>query len=285
MSKSYFITGANGQLGRALATQYPLATVVDHTEFDITDPESYDTIDWALYDTLINAAAMTDVDGAETADGRKLAWAVNASAVALMAKTATIHGLTLVHVSSDYVFDGSVTPHAETEAYSPLGVYGQSKAAGDLAVSAAPKHYILRTSWVIGDGKNFISIMKNLADRDVKPSVVNDQIGRLTFVPTLVETIDHLLSSTAAHGTYNCSNNGDSVSWADIAKLVFEKAGKSANDVTPVSTEQYYEGNDGIAARPPQSTLDLSKIQSTGYEPSDWHEALDSYWKTLEEQS
>ncbi len=285
MSKSYFISGANGQLGKALAARYPLATVVDRSEFDITDPASYDSIDWSLYDTFINAAAMTDVDGAETSDGRKLAWAVNASAVALMAETATMHRLTLIHLSSDYVFDGSMNPHTETESYSPLGVYGQSKAGGDLAASTAPKHYILRTSWVIGDGKNFISIMKSLADRDIKPSVVSDQIGRLTFVSTLVETIDHLLSSTAAHGIYNCSNGGDSVSWADIAKLVFEKSGKSADDVTSVSTKTYYEGKDGIAPRPLQSTLDLSKLQSTGYAPSDWHDAFNSYWETMEEQS
>lgn len=285
MSKSYFITGGGGQLGKALAATYPGATVVDRSEFDITDPASYDSVDWSQYDTIINAAAMTDVDGAETADGRRLAWAVNATATGLMATVAATHDLTLVHVSSDYVFDGTVDNHSEDEAYAPLGVYGQSKAAGDIAASTAPKHYILRTSWVIGDGKNFISIMKSLADRDIKPSVVNDQVGRLTFVPTLTDTIDHLLSTTPAYGTYNCTNGGDSASWAAIAKLVFEKAGKSADDVTPVSTQQYYEGKDGIAPRPLKSTLDLSKLNETGLAPSDWRSELDIYWKNMEEQS
>lgn len=283
VSKSYFITGANGQLGKALATKYPEATIVDRTEFDVTDQASYDAVDWSQYNTFINAAAMTDVDGAETPEGRRLAWSVNASATALMAKTATAHDLTLVHVSSDYVFDGTVDPHTEDEPYAPLGVYGQSKAAGDIAASITPKHYILRTSWVIGEGKNFISIMKSLADRDIKPSVVNDQIGRLTFVSTLTDIIDHLLSTTPAYGIYNSSNGGDSVSWSDIAKLVFEKAGKSAEDVTPVTTEQYYEGKDGIAPRPLKSTLALDKLVATGYSPGDWREALNEYWNDMKE--
>lgn len=285
MSKSYFIVGAGGQLGSALSVKYPEATTVSRTEFDITDPASYETVDWDQFDTIINAAAMTDVDGAETPEGRQLAWAVNASAVGLMAKTATVHKLTLVHVSSDYVFNGIQEIHAETEAYAPLGVYGQSKAAGDIAASIARKHYILRTSWVIGEGKNFISIMKGLAARDIKPSVVNDQIGRLTFVSTLVDAIDHLLTSTAAYGIYNCSNEGDSVSWADIAKMVFEKSGKSSDDVTPVTTEQYYNGETGIAPRPLQSTLDLEKLKAAGFTPNDWRIELDKYWNNMEETS
>ena len=285
MSKSYFIVGGSGQLGTALAAHYPEATVVDRDAFDITDPTSYYSVDWSQYDTFINAAAMTNVDGAETPDGRRLAWAVNATAVGLMAATASRHDLTLVHVSSDYVFDGTQTEHTEAEPFAPLGVYGQSKAAGDIAAATTPKHYILRTSWVIGQGKNFIGIMNDLANRDIKPSVVNDQIGRLTFVPTIVESIEHLLTSGAAFGIYNCTNSGDSVSWADIAKLVFEKSGKSASDVTPVSTSEYYAGKDGIAPRPLQSTLSLDKLVASGYQPKGWREHLEEHWKTMEEQS
>jgi dTDP-4-dehydrorhamnose 3,5-epimerase/reductase len=285
MSSTYFIVGASGQLGTALAARYPDATVVDRDEFDITSPASYRSVDWSLYDTFINAAAMTNVDGAETIEGRASTWAVNAVAVGLIAQTATEHQLTLVHVSSDYVFDGGEKEHTEDEPFTPLSVYGQTKAAGDIAASTAPMHYILRTSWVIGEGKNFISIMHDLAGRGIKPSVVNDQIGRLTFVPTLVRTIEHLLSTRPAYGTYNCSNSGDSVSWADVAKLVYERAGKSASDIAPVTTEAYYEGKDGMAPRPLNSTLNLEKLESTGHIPTDWRAEFDIYWNNTEKKS
>lgn len=279
MSKSYFIIGANGQLGQALAAVYPEAKLVDQAEFDMTLPSSYEAIDWSAYDTIINAAAMTNVDGAETPEGRELSWRVNAAAVGLLAKTAVAHDLTLVHVSSDYVFDGTKVPHQEDESFAPLGVYGQTKAAGDIATSIVPKHYILRTSWVIGGGKNFIGIMKDLADRDISPSVVDDQVGRLTFVSTLAQAIDHLLKTTPEYGTYNCTNDGDSVSWADIAKLVFEKAGRNPEDVTPVSTATYYEGKEGIAPRPLQSEMNLAKLKATGFTTPNWRDELENYWK------
>lgn len=279
MSKSYFIVGANGQLGQALAAMYPDATLVDQAEFDITDPTSYEQLDWSQYTTIINAAAMTNVDGAEIPEGRELAWRVNAVAVGLLAKTATAHDLTLIHISSDYVFDGTKQVHTEDEAFAPLGVYGQTKAAGDIAAATVPKHYILRTSWVIGGGKNFIGIMKELADKGVSPSVVNDQIGRLTFVSTLAAAISHLLKTTPAYGTYNCSNQGDSISWADVAKLVFEKAGRDPDDVTPVSTEEYYAGKQGIAPRPLASTMSLDKLEATGFNATDWRQELENYWK------
>lgn len=279
MSKTYFIIGANGQLGQALASLYPEAKLVDQAEFDMTLPASYEAVDWTAYDTIINAAAMTNVDAAETPEGRELAWRVNASAIGLLAKTAAAHDLTLVHVSSDYVFDGTKVPHTEDETFAPLGVYGQTKAAGDIAASIAPKHYILRTSWVIGGGKNFVGIMKDLADRDISPSVVNDQVGRLTFVSTLANAIDHLLKTTPAYGTYNCTNDGDSVSWADIAKLVFEKAGRNPDDVNPVSTAAYYEGKEGIAPRPLQSEMDLTKLKATGFTAPNWRDELENYWK------
>ena len=226
MSKTYFIVGANGQLGSQLRLLYPEATLVDRNEFDMTDPAAYDAVTWSDYDTIINVAAMTNVDGAESNDGRKLAWAVNAYAVGLLAATAIKHDLALIHISSDYVFDGTINPHLEDEAFAPLSVYGQTKAAGDIVVAAVPKHYILRTSWVIGNGKNFVGIMKELAEKGVSPNVVNDQIGRLTFTQTLADAIAHLLQVSPAYGTYNVTNDGESVSWADIARLVFEQSGR-----------------------------------------------------------
>jgi dTDP-4-dehydrorhamnose reductase len=113
------------------------------------------------------------------------------------------------------------TLHAEDEDFSPLSVYGASKAAGDIAVSLAPKHYILRTSWVIGEGKNFVRTMLELGKKGVAPSVVSDQIGRLTFTKELVKAIDLLLKDNHEYGTYNVSNGGEPASWADITRSNF----------------------------------------------------------------
>ncbi|RYX79362.1 NAD-dependent epimerase/dehydratase family protein [bacterium] len=276
-AKKTLITGANGQLGRALLADFPNAEFVTRNELDIADSELSTSRRWRDYGTIINAAAYTAVDTAETPEGRKDAWLVNTTAVASLGRVATEFGITLVNVSSDYVFDGTNTAHDEDEPLSPLGVYGQTKAAGDAIIDTVPKHYTVRTTWVVGDGTNFVRTMKSLADRDIKPSVVDDQIGRLTFTSDLSKAIKHLLDTGAEYGTYNLSNEGESVSWAAIAKEVYTLSGKSADDVTPVSTEEYYAGKEGIAPRPLQSTLDLGKIKATGFTPRNWKEALRDY--------
>ncbi len=275
--KKTLVTGANGQLGKALRSEFQDAEFVTREELDITDPDLLTARRWHDYQTIINAAAYTAVDAAETPEGRKIAWAANAKAVAELSKISTEFGITFVNVSSEYVFDGTATPHDENEAFSPLGVYAQTKAAGDTAASTVPKQYTVRTTWVIGEGNNFVSTMKSLAARDIKPSVVNDQIGRLTFAADLAKGIKHLLENHADYGTYNLSNDGKPVSWADIAKKVYEQSGKSVDDVTPVTTAEYYTGKDSIAPRPLQSTLNLDKIKSTGFVPRDWEQALNEY--------
>lgn len=271
------IIGSNGQLGKALQAKYPQAVAVDREEFDMTDWDKVSGYDWSKVTLILNAAAYTNVDGAETSEGRKLAWSINAVGASYLAKVAAEHDITLVHISSDYVFDGTQELHTEDETFAPLGVYGQSKAAGDIAVSTTPKHYILRTSWVIGDGPNFVRTMVGLAQKDVSPTVVADQIGRLTFTDTLVSSIDHLLSSGATPGTYNVSNEGDSASWADITRAIFQALGRDDLTVSDTTTADYYASKEGIAPRPLQSTLNLDKIKSTGFSPTDWHEALKQY--------
>lgn len=276
--KKTLIAGANGQLGRALAQLYPEADLVDRDSLDISDMNALRVArHWRDYGLILNAAAYTNVDGAETADGRREAWQANATAVSNLARIATEYPLTLVHVSTDYVFDGTQAVHSEDEAFSPLSVYGQSKAGGDIAAATTSRHYIVRTSWVIGDGKNFVGTMASLAEKGVKPSVVSDQVGRLTFTDTLARGIKHLVDTKAPYGTYNLTNDGDPASWADIAKSVYAHRGGSPEDVTPVTTEAYYAGKQGIAPRPLQSTLDLSKIKAAGYTPEDWRQKLNDY--------
>ena len=271
------IIGANGQLGQALQKRYPGAKAVDAQELDITDQKALGAFDWTGIKVILNAAAYTNVDGAESAEGRVAAWLVNASAVANLAEVANWKELVLVHVSTDYVFDGTLNPHTEEESFSPLGVYGQSKAAGDIAVSLTPKHYILRTSWVIGDGKNFVRTMLSLGERGISPSVVGDQIGRLTFTSELVRAIDHLLSSQAPFGTYNVSNSGESASWADITRRIFADAGYDQLTVTDTTTAEYFADKPEASPRPLQSTLALDKIQATGFESVEWKADLQTY--------
>jgi dTDP-4-dehydrorhamnose 3,5-epimerase len=276
-ARKILVTGADGQLGRALRKEFPNAEFVTRTDFDITRPDSDSARHWRDYSTIINTAAYTAVDTAETPDGRRVAWSVNTQAIAQLSRIATKYNLTLVAISSDYVFDGTEHDHLETEAVSPINVYGQTKAASEAIAGTTPKHYTIRTSWVIGEGNNFVKTMQTLADRGIAPSVVSDQIGRLTFTEDLAKGIRHLLESQSTYGIYNLSNDGESASWADIAKEVYARSGKSASDITPVSTEEYYKGKADIAPRPLQSTLNLDKIKATGFSPREWRQALHDY--------
>ena len=215
---------------------------VDLPDVDISDTAAMSSWDWSRCDVIINAAAWTNVDGAETPEGRRLSWRAN-----------TVGPVNLA----------------------------RAKAAGDAAVSVCPRHYLVRTSWVVGDGKNFVKTMLSLVERGITPSVVADQTGRLTFASDLAAGIIHLLVSGAEFGTYNLSGEGPVVSWADVAKRVYERAGHSPDEVTPVSTEEYYAGQEGIAPRPLSSVLDLTKIKAAGFTPADSTERLDAYLREL----
>lgn len=269
--RKILVTGADGQLGRALRGVFPQAEFCTRTELDITSPDLADARPWRSYSTIINAAAHTGVDAAEA--DRATAWAVNAGGPANLARVAADNHLTLVHVSSDYVFDGTRESWSEQDPWGPLGVYGQSKAAGDIAAATAPRHYIVRTSWVVGEGRNFVDTMADLAERGVHPRVVNDQVGRLSFAGEIAAGIRHLLGGRAEYGTYHLSNSGQPASWADVAMAVYASTGYDPADITPVSTAQYY-GDNPHAPRPAHSTLDLSKITATGFTPTDWRVGL-----------
>jgi dTDP-4-dehydrorhamnose reductase/dTDP-4-dehydrorhamnose 3,5-epimerase len=282
--KKTLVLGGGGQLGRALAAALPGSEAVTRAELDVTDAEAVAAWPWHEYAVVLNAAAYTAVDAAETPDGRVAAWAANATAPATLAGLARRHGFTLVHFSSEYVFDGTAPldpGHAEDEPLSPLGVYAQTKAAGDIAAALAPRHYVLRTSWVIGEGKNFVRTMQSLAEKGVSPSVVDDQVGRLTFTDELVRATRHLLDSQAPYGTYNVSNAGPAMSWREVAQAVFERSGRSAEDVSGTTTEAYAEGvlaqGNPFAPRPLNSAMSLEKLRATGFEPEDALAALDRY--------
>lgn len=289
--KRTLVTGCNGQLGRAvrkLAEERGIARDFDFCDidsFDMSDASQYSKYDWSLYGTVINCGAYTAVDKAETPEGRVLAWKANATGPALLSKVCAKHGITLVHVSSDYVFDGTREEHSEDEPLSPLGVYGQSKAAGDLAVSTCPTHYILRSSWVIGDGHNFVKTMMGLSRRCADPdnpldhvTVVDDQHGRLAFTDDMAEAIFHLLETRVPYGTYNFTGSGQIATWYDIAKCVFDLTCGNGDAVDPVSTENYMSNANGpISPRPVHSALALGKIVAAGFNPADWGDKLAEY--------
>ncbi|GAA4556691.1 dTDP-4-dehydrorhamnose reductase [Pseudonocardia xishanensis] len=265
------ILGAGGQLGRALTRALPTATALSRAEFDLSDPAA---LDWSRYDTVINAAAYTKVDQAET--DRAAAWAANATGPASLARIATAHDLRLVHVSTEYVFDGTHEgPMDEDVEIAPLSAYGASKAAGDLAVSVAPRHWIVRPTWVIGDGANFARTMRTLAERGVSPTVVADQIGRPTLASDLAAGIPALLD--AEPGTYHLTNSGPAVSWADVARFVFERSGRSRTDVTDTTTAEYFADKPAAAARPLNSVLDTTKAEKAGVTLPDWRESLEAW--------
>nr|WP_245994145.1 bifunctional dTDP-4-dehydrorhamnose 3,5-epimerase family protein/NAD(P)-dependent oxidoreductase [Nocardioides immobilis] len=277
--RKVLILGAQGQLGRALTALYPTATSLDRGQLDLTNGAAVRAIPWHDYDVVVNCAAYTTVDEAETIAGRRIAWEVNAAAPAVLARTAAEHRLTIVHYSSDYVFDGRQLGggYSEDDPVAPLGVYGQTKAAGDFAVATAPRHYILRTSWLVGDGNNFVRTLQRLAREGASPQVIDDQVGRLTFSDELARATQHLLTSGAPYGTYNVTNSGTPRSWSEYARRVFTQVGRSPDDITPISTEEYYVDKDGVAPRPRFSVLSLAKLTASGWVPTDADQALDAY--------
>jgi len=283
-SKRTLVLGSNGQLGTALrnlaeSANFSTWDFADRSTIDLYDTESLQAVAWSDYETVINAAAFTNVDEAESTQGRKDAWAVNAEAVAEIAQHCDANRVTLVHLSTDYVFDGTMAPIGEDESLSPLGVYGQSKAAGEIAARACTRHYILRTSWVIGDGKNFIDTMIELARKGIQPQVVNDQTGRMTFAEDLALAIVSILTSSTPFGTYNVSNFGEPASWHQIAVRVFEALGYPSSSVRGVTTTEYYAAHTdrSIAPRPLNSSFRLEKLERAGIEMRDQWIALNDY--------
>lgn len=279
-ARKTLVIGAGGQLGKALAAEFAEQSQVEfatRADLDLTSDDLASARRWQEYDTIINAAAYTAVDEAESPEGRRLAWQANVTGVAALSQIASAHRLTLVHVSSDYVFDGSASSaYLESDPICPLGVYGQTKAAGDAIVVTVPRHYTIRTSWVIGDGHNFVRTMAGLAARGVQPRVVNDQVGRLTFTVDIARGIRHLLSTRAPFGTYNLTGSGDPVSWAEVAKEIFAVLGVDPERVTGISTAEYFASKDA-APRPANSALDLGKMASTGFYTTPWRESLATF--------
>ena len=265
------ILGAGGQVGRALATALPDATALDRTAFDIAAPGPLDG-----WDVVVNAGAWTDVDGAETR--RAEAWRANAAGPAALAAAAREHGFVLVHFSTEYVFDGeSPRPYLEGDPVAPLSAYGAAKAAGDLAVQGVARRYLVRPTWVVGEGRNFVRTMLGLAARGIAPTVVDDQIGRPTFATDLADAVVRLVGGAVPFGDYHVTGGGEPASWADVARVVYRLAGRTDLAVTGTSTAAYFADKPAAARRPSNSVLDTGKAAAVGVQMPDWRTTLAAY--------
>ncbi|MDM7892732.1 dTDP-4-dehydrorhamnose reductase [Curtobacterium caseinilyticum] len=267
------ITGAAGMLGRdlQLALQGRDVTALGRADLDITDPDAVDAA-VAGHDVVINSAAYTKVDDAETHEDE--AAAVNATGPALLAEAAVRHGAKLVTVSTDYVFDGNGTaPYAEDAPTDPLNAYGRTKAAGEEAVRriAPDSSYVVRTAWIYGaHGPNFAATMLRLAASHDTVSVVTDQVGQPTWTGDLAARIVELVDADAPAGVYHGTNSGQA-SWYEFTKAIFAEAGLDPERVLPTDSAAFVRP----APRPAYSVLGHDGWSRAGLEPMrDWREAL-----------
>ncbi len=270
---TFLVTGGDGQLGRALGALLPDAVLLDRGDLDITDRAALAARDWSGTTAIVNAAAWTAVDAAERDDDLLAAWDVNVTGVANLAAHARRLDVPLVHVSSDYVLRGDHTGEAGVDApVDPLGAYGTGKAASELAARLAPRHYVVRTSWVFGDGPNFVRTMRRLAAERDEVRVVDDQHGRPTSATDLAAAIAGLVERSAPSGVYHATGSGDVVSWAGFAAQVL--AGSACAVVPVTSAEHAATAAVAPAPRPVNSTLSLAALAAVGIEMRDWRTAL-----------
>lgn len=271
------VTGSNGQLGKELqqfSSSFAQFNFIflSREELPVNDPgliSHFFTKHQPQY--CINCAAYTAVDKAE--EEKEIAFQVNAEAVGVLATVSKENNCRLIHISTDYVFDGaSIVPYKEDDTVNPQGVYGASKLEGErLALQNNADVIIIRTSWVYSEfGKNFVKTMMRLMSEKDKINVVNDQIGSPTYAADLAEVILHIIFSQKwKPGIYNYSNKGI-ISWYEFAVTIKELI-KSNCIINPIPASAYPTP----AKRPAYSVLDTEKIQTSfGIEIKDWKESL-----------
>ncbi|MFY9230978.1 MAG: dTDP-4-dehydrorhamnose reductase [Candidatus Nanopelagicales bacterium] len=272
------VVGCNGQLGSALmpvlARNRSLAVLgIDYPDIDIADPHSIDLVFGGFDpDFVINCAAYTAVDDAES--NEDAAMRINGLGPRYLADECRKSGTWMVHVSTDYVFDGSATsPYAEDETPSPASAYGRTKLAGDQAVQELlpASHYLIRTAWLYGlQGSNFVKTMLRLEKERDTVSVVTDQVGQPTYAADLATQIGLLLDRHPAPGTYHGTNSGE-VSWFEFTREIFRLAGADPDRVLPTTSAEFVRP----APRPAYSVLGHDRWMQEGLpEMRPWREAL-----------
>ena len=286
------VTGANGQLGwelsRTSAKRGFDILALDRAALDITDKSAVNQwVGGSGAAVVVNAAAYTAVDQAESEP--ELAFAANRDGPANLASACREAGIPLVHVSTDYVFDGEKQgPYKETDPVSPLSIYGKSKAAGEMEVrERLDQHVILRAAWLYGvHGRNFVKTMLKLGQERDLIQVVADQYGCPTYAADLADTILRIVVTTnedgqITWGTYHYCGQG-TTTWHGFAQAIFDLAGRHASfrvkKIKPISTAEYFTP----AKRPTNSVLDCSLIEQTfKIHPQPWRESLAQMLKML----
>ena len=280
--KKIMITGCNGQLGREMNRFYAGNTEIEliNTDVDELDITNVDAVMKFAKEVqpyaIVNCAAYTAVDACET--NQDVAFKVNAIGPRNLAIAARETGAKILHVSTDYVFDGTKeTPYYESDPICPQSVYGSTKAEAEKMVQQmADRFYILRTAWLYGDGKNFAKTMLRLAETNDVVKVVGDQFGTPTSAYELTKSIDSLLF-TDNYGLFHATCEG-SCNWAEFAQEIFRLAGKNTK-VQAITTAEY----GAPANRPAHSVLENYMFKMTnGYMFADWHDAIEKYLRELD---
>ena len=284
--KKLIVTGANGQLGRAInqvyggSSEYECVNT-DVQDLDITDIEAVlKFVDAVRPYAIINCAAHTNVNGCETDVDN--AYRINAIGPRNLSIAATRAGAKLMHVSTDYVFDGHASkPYTEFDTPNPEAVYGKTKLAGEQFVKEFAKDwFIVRTAWLYGDGRNFVRTMLGLSETHDKVTVVGDQFGSPTSADELAKAIAHLLP-TDNYGLFHGTCEGIT-NWADFTREIYRLAGKSTEIVT-VTSEEYEKNTTGVVApRPSYSVLENYMLKlTTNHQFADWEKAIAEYIKNM----
>lgn len=272
-SPRVLVTGAGGQVGRALRALLPDA---DHRPRAVLDVTDEDAVRAAVEgkDVVIHAAALTAVDACEAEP--EAAASVNDRGTRAVADAAHSAGARVVYLSTDYVFSGDDPPYDEDDEPGPLNVYGRTKLAGERHLDPA-RDLVVRTSWVFGDGRNFVRTMLGAADTGSPLRVVDDQCGRPTGAVMLARALVTVLGRPELAGTVHVAGDGPPCSWADLADAALESAGLDVR-VTRVGSPAYAASAERvIAPRPANSTLALTRAREAGLPLEDWRHSLDSY--------
>lgn len=284
--KKIIVTGCNGQLGRAINKIYQDSTEYECVNTDVgeLDITKVDAVDRFVAEVrpyaIINCAAHTNVNGCETDVDN--AYKINAVGPRNLAIAAARYHAKLMHVSTDYVFDGQArTPYTEFDTPGPKTVYGRTKLAGeDFVKEFAREYFIVRTAWLYGDGKNFVRTMLALSEKHDKVTVVGDQFGSPTSADELAKAIAYLLP-TGNFGVFHGTCEGIT-NWADFTREIYRLAGRST-EVETVTTEQYDRNVTGVVApRPKYSVLENYMLKlTTDFMFADWEKAIAEYIKDL----
>ena len=278
---SGYIFGANGQLGRELAKNFAGLEALQRSEVDLSSWQQVADVDIQPSDIVINAAAYTAVDAAETPAGIASAFEGNVLGVQNLANACSRAGATLIHFSTDYVFDGSKSgPNLPTDPPRPLNVYGLSKSAGEAIAMSNPKTYVVRTSWVFGDGSNFVKSIFLAAQKRKEIQVVQNQFGRPTSTARLSLATSFLIDHKAPFGIYHVTDAGPLVSRYELAVFIYDYLQAPRSLINPIASSE--TALKLVARRPLNSDLG-EQDGHLGY-PDSWMFTVPTYLDSLLEQ-